>query len=258
MIEYLKELLKRKDLISYLTISKLKGQHKNSFLGYFWWLLDPLLNVLIYYFVVVILFRRGGANYGIYLVVGMIVWRWVSSTVASASKSIVSESAIITQVYLPKANFPIGAVLAQFINFIFGIMVVGMFLVGFQIAPGIELFWLPFIIGVQLLFMFALALPVAYITVFIRDFDYLLGHFMRLWFFASPVIWESSMIPAKGQWLLKINPMTYFLSSYRNITIYHAPPEICALIMIGILSLFIILFMLFFYSRYEHKIIKEL
>jgi ABC-type polysaccharide/polyol phosphate export permease len=258
MIEYLKELVKRKDLIVYLTISKLKGQHKNSFLGYFWWLLDPLLNSLIYYFVVVILFRRGGENYGIYLVVGMIAWRWVSSTVTSASKSIVSESAIITQVYLPKANFPISAVLAQLINFIFGIMVVGIFMIGFQIAPGIELLWLPFIIGVQLLFMFALALIVAYITVFIRDFDYLLRHFMQLWFFASPVIWEHSMIPAKIQWLLKINPMTYLLSSYRNIIIYHAPPETCALIMIGILSLLIILFMLFFYSRYEHKIIKEL
>ncbi len=258
MIGYLKELLKRKDLISYLTISKLKGQHKNSFLGYFWWLLDPLLNVLIYYFVVVILFKRGGPNYGIYLVVGMIVWRWVASTVTSASKSIVSENAIITQVYLPKANFPIGAVLAQLINFIFGILVVGLFLVVFKIAPGIELMWLPVIIALQLLFMLAMALPAAYINVFIRDFDYLIGHFMRLWFFGSPVIWESSMIPAGGKWLLDMNPMTYFLVSYRNIIIYNAPPKIFALIVIGIASLFVIFFMLFFYSRYEHKIIKEL
>ncbi len=258
MIGYLKELLKRRDLISYLTISKLKGQHKNSFLGYFWWLLDPLLNVLIYYFIVVIIFQRGGPNYGIYLVVGLVVWRWIASTVASASKSIASERAIITQVYLPKANFPIGAVLAQFINFTFGILVVGLFLVVFKITPSCELIWLPVIIGLQLVFMLAIALPMAYVNVFIRDFDFLIGHLMRLWFFSSPVIWEPSRIPERVRWVLDINPMVYFLTSYRNVIIYHTGPEICALIKIGIFSLFAIFFMLFFYSRYEHKIIKEL
>ena len=70
MKSYLKELLNRKDLLLYLVKSGLKAEHRNSYLGYFWWLLDPLLNVLVYYFVVVIVLGRGGPNYATYLVIG--------------------------------------------------------------------------------------------------------------------------------------------------------------------------------------------
>ncbi|HXK61769.1 MAG TPA: ABC transporter permease, partial [Acidobacteriota bacterium] len=63
MNKYLHELARRKDLLLYLVVSGLKAQHRNTILGYFWWLLDPLLGVLIYYFVVVIVFKRGGDDY---------------------------------------------------------------------------------------------------------------------------------------------------------------------------------------------------
>lgn len=46
----MQDLFKRKDLLIYLVTSGLKAQHRNTFLGYFWWLLDPLLGVLVYYF----------------------------------------------------------------------------------------------------------------------------------------------------------------------------------------------------------------
>ena len=79
MQQYVSELIKRRDLIFYLVKSGLKAQHKNSVLGYLWWLIDPFLNVGIYYFIVVVLFRRpGGADYGMHLVTGMMVWRWLS------------------------------------------------------------------------------------------------------------------------------------------------------------------------------------
>lgn len=258
MIAYLRELYRRRDLIVYLTLSKLKGQHKNSFLGYFWWLLDPLLNVAIYYFVVVGIFRSGGPDYGIFLVIGMIVWRWVSATVGTATISIVSESAVITQVPLPKAAFPVGAVLAQLINFVFGMAVVAIFLVFFHIAPGVKLVWLPLIIAAQLTFMIAIALPVAYLNVFVRDFEYLTGHIMHFWFFCSPVIWEPTMIPASFRWVLNYNPMTVFLGGYRNIIIYGKSPDFYALLGLSAVSCLMIGVMTLYYCRHEHLMVKEL
>ncbi len=259
MKKYLDDLLKRKDLIIYLVISGLKAQHKNTFLGYFWWLLDPLLGVLIYYFVVVIVFHRpGGADYGIFLVIGMIVWRWLSSTVSSASKSILSQSGIITQVYLPKAIFPIGATLTQFINFGFGLLVIAIFFVFFNVIPGVNVVWLPFIITMQMFFMMAIAFPIAYVCVFVRDIDNIVNHLMRLWFFGSPVIWYEDMIPEKGRWLLDINPMTYFLASYRNVLMHDSNPNYIPLLYIGTISLMFIILIVNYYSHYEHKIIKAL
>ena len=189
MKQYLQELLKRRDLMIYLVISGLKSQNKNSFLGHFWWLLDPLLGTLIYYFVVVVVFQRGGGpDYGLYLVVGMIVWRSISATLGTACRSILSRSGVITQVYLPKANLPLGAAVTQLINFGFGLVVIALFFVVLRAVPGVTILWLPYIIIMQFCFMAAIALPVAYISVFVRDFEYFVTHLTRLWFFGSPVI----------------------------------------------------------------------
>ncbi|MBI3800889.1 MAG: hypothetical protein HY268_28430 [Deltaproteobacteria bacterium] len=174
MKKYTRELYQRKDLLLCLVTSALKEQHKNSFLGYLWWLLDPLLGVVIYYFIVVVVFHRGGEDYGMSLVIGMMVWRWLSSTLSSAAKSIVIQAGIITQVYLPKLIFPIGATLTHLFHFGFGLLIIAIFLVSFRIFPGMALLWLPYITLIQLLFLMALASVIAYICVFARDLDELL------------------------------------------------------------------------------------
>src|SRR5699024_6564307 len=107
MKTYLQEIKKRKDLLFYLVKSGLKAEHRNSYLGYFWWLLDPLLSVLVYYFLVVIILDRGGEDYAVFLVIGLVVWRWISSSINTSAKSILRYSSIINQVYLPKSIFPL-------------------------------------------------------------------------------------------------------------------------------------------------------
>ena len=259
MKKYLSDLFKRKDLIVYLAASGLKAQHKNSFLGYFWWLLDPFLNVLIYYFVVVVVFHRpGGARYGMFLVTGMIIWRWLAATVITASNSIVSQAGIISQVSLPKAVFPISATLTHSINFCFGLVVI--FLCGFYFGypPGISIVCLPFIMTAQILFMIAIALPIAFACVFVRDVNNIVDHAMRLWFFGTPVIWEPEMIPAKGKWLLYCNPMTHILECYRSVLIQHSIPDMLPLIIICAASALVIFLAVYYYCQKEHLILKSL
>ena len=258
MRKYLMELNRRKDLLIYLVISGLKAQHRNTFLGYFWWLLDPLLGVFVYYFLVVIVLGRGGENYAPFLVIGLVVFRWFSSTVNTSAKSIVSKSSIITQVYLPKAIFPFGVSLSQLINFTFGLVIIAFFLLFFRIVPGKEVIWLPFIMLIQLLFHMAISLILAYYCVFIRDIENITSHVMSIMRYASPVIWKMDRLPERYRWVAEINPFSHLLSGYRNVLMYNTLPDFKTLFIIGIVSLFIIVFMLYFYSKNEHKIIKVL
>src|SRR5690625_3126731 len=87
MRNYLSEMLKRKDLLLYLVKSGLKAENRNSYLGYFWWLLDPLLNVVVYYFLVVVILGRGGEDYAVFLVIGLVSWRWINTTINTSAKS---------------------------------------------------------------------------------------------------------------------------------------------------------------------------
>ncbi|WP_353894457.1 ABC transporter permease [Proteinivorax hydrogeniformans] len=258
MKKYIDSIIQRKDLLSYLIISGLKSKHRNTFLGYFWWLLDPLLSVFVYYFLVVIVLGRGGPDYPAFLVIGLVVFRWLKSTVSGSAKSISSKSGIITQVYLPKAILPIGESITQLINFIFGLAVIAVFLLFYGIIPGVEVIWLPFIILVQLLFHMAISLFMGYVCVFIRDIENIITHLMRIMRYASPVIWEADMLPEGYEWIGTINPFSHLLNAYRNVLMYGELPNFTQLIILGLGSMAVIAFMLYFYNKNEHKIIKVL
>ena len=258
MTKYLTELYKRKDLLIYLVVSGLKAQYRNTYLGYAWWILDPLLMGLVYYFLRVIILEMEGDNIGAFLIIGLLSWKWFKSTITSSAKSISGKARIITQVYLPKAVFPLSVNFTQLINFSFGLIVVGFFLAAYRIIPGVEALWLPFVMLVQFLFLSALAMFVAYFCMFIRDIDNVLTHITRLWFWSTPIIWEANRLPEKFSFIVDYNPVSAFVISYRNILMYGESPQLEKLILIGIASLFFTFFMLYYYNLNEHKIIRAL
>lgn len=262
MKNYLKEIMKRRDLLFYLVKSELKAENRNSYLGYFWWLLDPLLNVLVYYFLVGIILGRGGENFGVFLVIGLVAWRWMNTTITTSAKSITKYRSIINQVNLPKSIFPLSFTLTQLVNYLFGLIVIAIFLAFSGTVPGWQVVYLPLIILVQLLFLTGFSLFIAYITVFVRDIDNILSHIMRLFFYASPIIWEGGRllgkIPEGLNFLIFSNPVAIIITSYRDILMDHQNPQFLGLFIIAVLSIAFIIIMLRHYHRNEHKIIKAL
>lgn len=258
MKRYLADLGRRRDLVAYLVVAGLKAQHRNTFLGYVWWLLDPLLGSLIYYFVVVVLFGRGGPDYAAHLVVGLMVWRWLGAAINAASRAIVSQAGIVTQVYLPKVIFPLTTTLTGLVNFGFGLAVVIILLLFWGFVPGAATVWLPLVVGTQTLFTLVLAAAVAYVCVFLRDTDTLVGHAMRLWFYFTPVIWQEDMIPARLRWAVDLNPMAHILDAYRAVLIENRTPDMVALLGIASASAVAMVLVTYVYSQYEHRMIKAL
>ena len=254
----MQEIIKRKDLLFYLVKSGLKAEHRNSYLGYFWWLLDPLLNVVVYYFLVVIILQRGGENFAVFLVIGLVVWRWISSSINSSANSILRYSSIINQVYLPKTIFPLAFTITQFFNFLFGLVVIAIFLLAFGIMPGINLVFLPLLLVITFIFLLAIGMVLGYFTVFIRDIDNLLTHIIRLFFYASPIIWEGGRLPPEYGFIVAVNPIAILVNAYRDILMYHRTPGFIGLSVILIISIAVIVYMLNHYSKNEHKIIKAL
>lgn len=258
MKRYIYELLKRKDLLKYLVISGLKAEHRNSYLGYFWWLLDPLLGVVIYYFLIAIVLGHNQDGFAVFLVIGLVAWRWTSTTLSNSAKSIIQYSSIINQVYLPKAIFPLTKTFSQLINFSFGLVVIAIFIIVFGVFPDWHIVYLPVVILVQLLFLTAISLVISYVCVFIRDIDNVITHFVRLWFYASPVIWEGGRLPEKYNWIVQLNPFAHIVGAYREILLYKNVPHLLGLFIIGTLSFTAVLLLLYYYSKNEHKIIKAL
>lgn len=255
---YINEILKRKDLLIYLVKSGLKAEHRNSYLGYFWWLLDPLLNVAVYYFLVVIILQRGGPDFPVFLVIGLVVWRWISSSINSSSNSVLRYSSIINQVYLPKFLFPLSFTITQLVNFLFGLVIIAIFLAFNGVMPTWHVVYLPVIIIITLTFLLAVGSVLGFFTVFIRDIDNVLTHSMRIFFYASPIIWEGGRLPPEYGWAVAINPIAHLVTAFRDILMHHQIPDFTSLGVIFVLSIFTIVFMIYYYNKNEHKIIKAL
>ena len=258
MKNYINEVRKRKDLLLYLVKSGLKAEHRNSYLGYFWWLLDPLLSIAVYYFLVVIILDRGGPNYALFLIIGLIVWRWISSTINASAKSILRYSSIINQVALPKFIFPLSFTITQLVNFLFGLIVVALALILYAEVPTWHIVLLPLIIIITYTFLLAVGSVLGFVTVFIRDIDNLLTHIIRIFFYASPIIWEGGRLPPEYGWAVAINPIAHLVTSFRDILMYHQLPNFISLGIIFVASIITIIFMLNYFKNNEHKIIKAL
>src|SRR5699024_10006110 len=163
------------------------------------WLLDPLLGILIYYFLMVVILERGGENFAVYLAIGLVVWRWISASINSSAKSILRYSSIINQVYLPMSILPLSFTITQVFNFC--LVVIAFFLVFNGFISGWDIVYLPFIVLVTITFLMAVGFVLGYFTVFIRDIDNLLTHIIRLFFYASPIIWVGGRLPPEYDWL---------------------------------------------------------
>lgn len=256
--QYLRDLWRRKDLLLYLVSSGLKADTRNTFLGYFWWLLDPAIYVAVFIFVRVVLIGRAGDDIVPFLASGLVVFQFFAGTLTGSARSITGKGGIITQVYLPKAMLPAGLVLTQLVNFLFGLITVAIILVAGGIVPGVELLWLPYLIVVQTLFHFALALIMAYVAAFVRDLERVLSRLVMIMRFTAPVMWEGNRLPEGYGWVVDYNPLAWLLNAYRAVLMYGRRPDVSLMGWLGLSSVVVIGVLLVFYTYNEHRIVKVL
>lgn len=213
---------------------------------------------LLYFWVRTFIFRLEVEYVGAFLIIGLVTWKWITSVLTQSARSISSKAGVITQVYLPKAIFPISTVFSQLANYVFSIPIIILFLAIYQLVPTVNILWFPLIVAVQIMFLTAIALILAYLCMFIRDVENLITYVTRFWFWMSPVIWEIDRIPAEYRYLIKYNPAATFINSYRDILMYKTSPDWQNLFIIGLISLAVSFYMVYFYSRHEQKLIRAL
>jgi ABC-type polysaccharide/polyol phosphate export permease len=247
------ELLSRRRLIRYMVSANMKRTHVDTVLGQVWWVLDPLLQMAIYVVLVEIIFNRGTPDYPLFIFAAILPWKWLSISLGSATGSITGRAGLIRQVQFPKIVLPAGAVVAGTVSFAISLIALGLMYVLFLDRLSPWLLAIPLIAVVQFTFSLGFGIVLSAVNTFYRDVQNLLGHIMRLWFYASPGLWsfqDHLEEPSPLRTILQLNPMAPILESYRNV-IYGrldgspAPPDVvglgiafagsCVLLVTGIL-----------------------
>lgn len=216
-----------KDLVKELIKREIKARYKQSFLGYAWIVLVPLINlaVLSVVFSTFIRVPTGGVPYPMFLFVALVPWTFTASSINFATQSMLANSALITKIFLPREVFPIGAIGAKLVDFFLYMVIVFMFMVIYGVTFSITLLYLPLVFVVHLLLVFGISFILSSLNVFYRDVENVLGVLLSAWMYLTPVVYPQELVPSQYLKLFNLNPMTPIINSYRNIVLYgEAPP----------------------------------
>ena len=257
-MKLLKNLYNYRELLKTNVKKDIGGKYKNSFLGVLWSFINPLLQIAVYAFVFQIIMRSNIENYAVYLCCALVPWQYFSSVVLRGAATIIDNGNIIKKVYFPREILPISIVTSEGINFLISTIII----LGFVIISGIGLstniFWYFLILAIQYIISLGISFIVSSLSVYFRDFLHLLGVFMQLLFYATPIVYSASDVPAGFRWLLMVNPMSYLIDGYRSIFYDKVPPNFISLGIALIMGIILCIAGYFIFRKLEKGFAEEI
>jgi ABC-type polysaccharide/polyol phosphate export permease len=185
----------------------------------------PLVNTAVF----AVIFTRVApietpVPYPLFAYCGLLAWNFTASSLRFSVTSLTANANLVSKVYFPREVFPFSAVAVSLVDFAVGTTVLVALMVYYGIQPGWSLLFLPAIVLVQVVFTAGVALLLAMSNLFYRDVKYLFEIVLMVWMFASSVVYPLDRV---GGWLgtlLRANPMSVILDSYRTVLFSHQSP----------------------------------
>ncbi|CAN5639724.1 ABC transporter permease [soil metagenome] len=211
-------------LIVNLAQRDLKARYKRSVLGWLWSLINPAATLGIYTVVFGVILGAVGPTMGsghkgvfaLYLFCALVVWNLFSGTINIAISSFQSAGGLLTRTYFP----PEAPMVAGLVNVLLQAVIEACILMFFMIIVGNVSWTVIVIIPIFVLlacFAFGIGLVLAVYNIRYRDVAYLVGILLQVWFYATPIVYEKSLIKsAAAQHFLDTNPMTHFVYAMRQ------------------------------------------
>lgn len=260
LLESIKEVVEARQILANLVRRDFSTQHRNSFLGLAWSLLNPMLTVAVFTLVFRI-FRAAPTGtlqvpFALFFFCGLILWNLFSSSVVSGSTSIVGGGYLIQKVYFPREILPMSAVISAAITFAFEFVVLIIVMLLFGVVPDWHIVLVPIPIFIAILLAYGFSLVLSTANVYFRDVEHFLSFGMLLWFWVSGVIFDSSLVRQRGETaflVFNLNPIVPVLDAFRRILLGHEMPNWATLGYSAAWAVVLCLGGMWLFNRHERK-----
>ncbi len=246
-----------RELIKNLTIVDLKNRYQNTSLGFLWSLLSPLLLAVVLYFVFRHLFGQE-ENFAINLLVGIMAWRFFAIGTSSSLSAIVGKPSLVTKVYIPRQILVLSNILANLISSLleFLILLPIIFILLGHLPVTVLLF--PVVHFLYFCFIFGAGLLLSALFVYFRDLNQIWEVLVNVLFFCSPIIYPLSIVPAYLMPYYRLNPITQFITIYRDIMVAGNLPSLASIIGVIFVGIAAYLVGSFAFSRLQRRFAEEI
>jgi lipopolysaccharide transport system permease protein len=213
------------ELTLYQAAADLRSEAAKTYVNYLWWVIDPILGMLVFYVVFGLLFERGGEGFVVFLLTGLVFWNWYRQSITHAGNAILNGKGLMNQVAVPKLMFPAVCLLTDLTKFavVFLILLGFLWLSGY--GPGVSYLALPVLLVVQLLLIASLGLVLAGLVPFLPDLRFVVDNLLYLQFFLSGVFFSVQDLPAQYHLWFHLNPMAVLLEDFRAVLLEGSWPH---------------------------------
>lgn len=262
LISETKDIIKHRELLFQMIGREIKARYKQSILGYFWVILNPLAQMIVMSFAFSIIMRiptNSGENipYSIFLFTALLPWNLFSNSLSSASNALVNSTSLITKIYFPRSILVLATIMAKIMDFIFALTILVGYIIYFQIPVTINILWVIPIFIIQQIFTIALGLLFAAANLIYRDIQYLLSLLLLLWMYVTPIIYSVDIVPEKYKYIFQLNPMSVIVNAYRQSILAGSMPKVSSILIAFIVS-FVTLLICLRYFKKKEKIFADI
>ncbi len=212
-----RELWRFRELLYFLTWRDVKVRYKQTAIGIFWAVLQPLLTMLVFSLLFGRLAKIPSDNipYPIFAYSGLLPWTFFATALSMAGLSLVANANMVSKIYFPRLLMPTAAVLATTIDFAIAFIVLLVLMLGYGIAPGIAALTLPLFLMLAFMTVLGVSLWLSALNVKYRDVRYVIPFLVQIWLFMTPVLYPSSMLPSQWRLVYGLNPMAGVVEGFR-------------------------------------------
>jgi lipopolysaccharide transport system permease protein len=213
----LAELWSRRELIYFFAWRDLKIRYKQTALGAFWAVLQPLVTMLVFsvFFGRLAKVPSSGLPYPVFTLAALVPWGFFSNAVSQAATSLVVNASLLTKIYFPRLAAPIASVLGCVVDFVVALVLFVIVAAYYGIHLGPRALWAPAFFLLAAIAAVGVGTWLAAINVEFRDVKYALPFLMQVWLLATPIAYPSTLIHGVWANVYALNPMVGVIDGFR-------------------------------------------
>ena len=222
-----KEIWRYRDLIELFVRRNIVVQYKQTILGPLWYLIQPVLTVIMNMVVFgnIAKMSTDGMPQALFYMAGNICWFYFSYCLNQSSNTFIANQSMFGKVYFPRLVVPIAVVISNLLRFViqvglFVILYLYFFMAGAPIAPNWAILLTPLLVVMLAGLGLGFGILISSLTTKYRDFTILFTFIVQLWMYATPIVYPLSMVE-KGtlRTLIMANPMTSIIEAFKYATL---------------------------------------
>jgi len=213
----LAELWRYRDLLSLLIWRDISSRYRQSVIGYGWAVLKPVLSTIIF----TLIFGRAvhmpsdGAPFALWCFAALAPWMYFSGSVSTVTTSVVNSGQFLTKVYFPRLVLPLSSAAVGLAEWAVQMVMLAVLMLWYRVVPGWQIVFAPVFVLTCVMATLAFGIWLTALNVKYRDVGQIVPFLLQAWMWLCPIVYPSSLIPAKWRLLYCLNPMVGVIDGFR-------------------------------------------